>query len=98
MGIGTYNWPDGTRYEGQWSNNTFDGYGIYYFSNDRAYFGEWKNKKKMDLENLFGLIENILDFILMIKKMDLAFQFGKMDIKQLLDFGKKENNLVLENL
>ena len=20
-GIGTYSWPDGTRYEGQWSNN-----------------------------------------------------------------------------
>ena len=29
-----------------WENNTFNGYGIFYFSGDRYYFGEWKNKKK----------------------------------------------------
>ena len=57
-----------------------------------------KIKEKRDLVNLFGLKENILDFILMIKKMGLVFLFGKMDIKQLLDFGRMENNLDLANL
>ena len=57
-----------------------------------------KIKKRMDLVNLFGLIGNIQDFLRMIKKMELVLLYGKMEIKQSLDFGKKGNNLVLENI
>ena len=54
--------------------------------------------KKMVLENLFGKIKDILDFIKMIKKMDLVFIFGLKLKKLLWDFGKKENKKVLGNL
>ena len=97
-GIGTYTWSDGTRYEGEWKNNNFEGYGIYYFSNNKAYFGQLKNKKKKDLVNIYGQIENILDFLRMIKKMELELFYGKMEINLSLDFGEKVNNLGLENI
>ena len=54
--------------------------------------------KKMVLENLFGKIKDILDFIKMIKKMDLVFIFGLKLKKLLWDFGKKGNKKVLGNL
>ena len=57
-----------------------------------------KKVKKMVLENVFGKIKDILDFIKMIKKMDLVFIFGLKLKKLLWDFGKKENKKVLGNL
>ena len=51
-----------------------------------------KIQKKKVLENLSGLIENMLDFILMIKKMDLEFFFGKVNSSYLLGFGKMGKN------
>ena len=40
-GKGTYKWPDGTFYEGDWKLNKFNGKGIYQFSNGAVYEGEF---------------------------------------------------------
>ena len=40
-GIGTYNWADGRKYEGQWKNANMYGQGTYYWTNGDIYVGEW---------------------------------------------------------
>ena len=45
------------------------------------------------MDNLLGLKgKNIMDFISVIKKMDLGFIIGR-EINFLLDFGKKGNRM-----
>ena len=34
------------KYEGEWKDNQFNGYGIYYFPDGKKYVGEWKNSCK----------------------------------------------------
>ena len=34
------------KYEGEWKDNQFNGYGIYYFPDGKRYVGEWKNSCK----------------------------------------------------
>ena len=43
---GTQIWDDNSKYEGEWENGQFNGYGIYYYSNGEKYIGEWKNSLK----------------------------------------------------
>ena len=37
-----YIWKNRAKYEGEWTNNYMNGYGIYYFSDGRKYIGQWK--------------------------------------------------------
>ena len=76
----------------------FVGYGIYYFSKDKAYFGEWKNKKKEGFGEFIWPDRKYIGFYLNDKKMDLAFLLGKMDINPLLDFGRMGSNSDWESL
>ena len=36
-------WIDGSKYEGGWALDKFNGYGTYYYNNGDVYKGEWKN-------------------------------------------------------
>ena len=40
-GYGTYMFPDGEKYEGQWFQDQQHGRGIYYFMNNNRYDGMW---------------------------------------------------------
>ncbi len=41
--LGTYLWPDGRRYEGDWVNSKMNGRGKFYFADGRVYVGEFAN-------------------------------------------------------
>ncbi|HOY39295.1 MAG TPA: hypothetical protein PLK75_08345 [Bacteroidales bacterium] len=41
-GLGTYTWPDGQKYVGEFNNGTFDGQGIRTYSDGSTYEGTWK--------------------------------------------------------
>jgi len=43
--LGTFYYDNGNKYEGDWKNDTMNGYGKYYFSNGDKYEGEWKDGK-----------------------------------------------------
>ena len=45
-GRGTFTYPDGRKYVGDWKNGKFHGQGTYTFSNGRKYVGEYKDGKK----------------------------------------------------
>ena len=38
-GQGTFSWPDGRKYEGEYLNDKKHGFGIYYWANGRQYAG-----------------------------------------------------------
>lgn len=42
-GKGTYYYPDGSVYKGEWKDGKHHGYGTYEFSNGTIYEGEWQN-------------------------------------------------------
>lgn len=42
-GYGVYKWADGSRFDGQWSENKISGLGTYSWLDGRQYKGEWKN-------------------------------------------------------
>lgn len=44
-GIGVYQWPNGTSYEGQWLNDQMHGRGIQTFQDSTIYEGEFLNNK-----------------------------------------------------
>ena len=54
-GIGKYNWKDGSMYQGEWSNNERNGYGIFTEMSGRTEEGLWQNnifvKTKETIEN-----------------------------------------------
>ena len=53
-GTGTYYFPSGNRYEGEWKDKKKNGQGTYYLSNgERQYEGEWKDDKKDGRGTLF---------------------------------------------
>jgi radial spoke head protein 1 len=41
QGVGTYIYPDGSVYKGDWKNNQHHGVGVYEFPNGTVYEGEW---------------------------------------------------------
>mmetsp|Transcript_18050 Transcript_18050/g.20215 ORF Transcript_18050/g.20215 Transcript_18050/m.20215 type:complete len:144 (+) Transcript_18050:152-583(+) len=43
-GYGTYTWPDGSVYEGQWTGFK-QGVGLYFYPNGDKYEGEWREDK-----------------------------------------------------
>ena len=43
QGYGTYYYPDGSVYRGEWKNNQHDGNGVFEFANGTRYEGTWKN-------------------------------------------------------
>ena len=55
-------------------------------------------KRNMDQESLFGLIKNLQDIILIIKKKDSELLYGKMEKKHIWVFGKMGINQALGNL
>ncbi len=44
-GKGTYVFPNGNRFEGEWSNDVKNGYGILTYVNGEKYEGEWQGDK-----------------------------------------------------
>ena len=40
---GTYQWKNGSKYQGQFYNGLFHGKGIYHWSNNKSYNGNWSN-------------------------------------------------------
>jgi len=41
-GQGTYIYPNGEKYVGDWKNGKYHGHGTYSWSNGNKYVGEWK--------------------------------------------------------
>ena len=44
-GQGTYTYPDGRQYVGEWKNGIRHGQGTYTFLDGGQYVGEWENDK-----------------------------------------------------
>lgn len=42
-GTGVYRWSDGSKYEGQWFNDSEYGFGVKEYANGDSYRGEWKD-------------------------------------------------------
>jgi len=45
-GFGTWEWPNGTIYKGEFKNKARNGYGYYLFENGDVYVGEWQNNER----------------------------------------------------
>jgi len=45
-GPGTYIWPNGNKYMGEWKNGKPNGKGIFIWPEGDTYVGEWNNDKK----------------------------------------------------
>ncbi len=48
-GQGSYVWPDGRKYEGEYRNDKKNGYGLYVWADGRRYQGWWHNRKQFGL-------------------------------------------------
>jgi hypothetical protein len=46
-GKGTYFWPDGSKYEGDWKNGMQNGIGIHTSASGILKSGKWKEGKKV---------------------------------------------------
>lgn len=46
QGFGTFQWPDGVKYEGEWLDNQKHGTGTIYLGNKKRK-GEWKNGQRV---------------------------------------------------
>ena len=44
--MGTYFFSNGEKYEGDFADNRFHGYGVYYFKDGSIYAGLWEKGKK----------------------------------------------------
>jgi hypothetical protein len=55
-GKGTYKWPSGDKYVGEWVDSKFEGQGTYTFSNGDKYVGEWIEGER----NGYGVMTNVL--------------------------------------
>ena len=42
-GMGTFSWPDGKCYEGEYFEDKKEGYGVYIWPGDKRYEGNWKD-------------------------------------------------------
>ena len=45
-GTGTFQWPDGRKFEGQFVKDKKQGPGVFTWSDGRKYDGEWKDGKQ----------------------------------------------------
>ncbi len=45
-GQGTYTYPDGSVYTGQWENDKFNGQGTFTYSDGSVYTGQWENGQR----------------------------------------------------
>ena len=45
-GEGTYVWPNGMKYTGQYKNGKMDGFGTFTWPSGDTYTGQWKNNMK----------------------------------------------------
>ena len=45
-GEGTFTWPDGRTYAGQFVNDRKEGHGVFTWSDGRTYEGGWKDGKQ----------------------------------------------------
>lgn len=52
-GMGVYDWPDGTKYEGSFKNNKIEGKGIWLWPNGDKYEGQFLDGKY----NGFGVLQ-----------------------------------------
>ena len=48
-GQGTYIYPNGEKYEGDWKNGKYHGHGTYSWSNGNKYVGEWKDDEEWNI-------------------------------------------------
>lgn len=55
-GKGTYKWPSGDKYIGEWVDSKFEGQGTYTFSNGDKYVGDWIEGE----QNGHGVMTNVL--------------------------------------
>lgn len=46
QGKGTFTWPDGRKYVGEYIEDRKEGFGIFTFKDGRIYEGEWLNGKQ----------------------------------------------------
>merc|ERR1712141_491337 len=46
QGEGIFYYPDGSKYEGSWSDNARNGYGTYHYVNGDTYEGDWVDNNK----------------------------------------------------
>jgi len=46
MGQGTFTWPDGEKYVGEWKDSKRTGQGTYTYTNGDKYVGEWNDSKR----------------------------------------------------
>ena len=53
-GKGTYKWPDGRLYHGEYQNDKKNGFGVYVWVDGRAYLGNWIQGKQ-DNERVYIL-------------------------------------------
>jgi clan AA aspartic protease (TIGR02281 family) len=45
-GNGTYTYPSGNKYVGEWKDDKRNGFGTFYYDSDQRYEGEWLNGEK----------------------------------------------------
>ena len=45
-GRGTYKWPDGRKFEGNYENDRKEGHGVYTWPDGRVYDGQWHAGKQ----------------------------------------------------
>ena len=74
-------------------NNTFQGLGIYYFSNQRIYIGEWKNKKKHGYGEFIWPEKKYIGFYVNDKKEGFGITAWKNGNKAVIGFWKEGKQL-----
>ena len=56
-GKGVQIWPDGARYEGDWTDDKASGYGRFEHVDGDIYEGQWKDDKALNFNHiLFGYV------------------------------------------
>ena len=81
------------KYEGQWKDNSFGGYGIYYFSYNKIYFGEWKNKKKDGFGEFIQSDKKYIGFFKNDKKDGIGITLWNDGNKAIIGFWEKGKQL-----
>ena len=91
--IGTYLWKDGSRYEGEFNHNMFDGYGIYFYSKNKIYLGEWKNNKKHGYGEFIFYDKLFVGNYIMDQKDGFGISYWKNENKIYIGFWKNNKKV-----